>query len=442
MTLDFDRIKQRDQRYGFTLGYTGYAYDTQGNLISQRPVTLQSFSDVLGSHGSMLYKLSKHYTPNDFRLNPVDQRSIELSCTTCSVDVPVWVKYGAETRVGHRFTNMPIAASMATPLTGMPALSFPSDMGYLLQKAYAKLSEPDVDVGLFFGELTETMKMFTNPIRSMGSLIGRFNRKAETIMNRYKADKRLLRKAKLSPQRRSHAERRIGRKLLDSISNAWLTFWLGVKPLLADIESVREKLQKGFATPFKVHRRVAGKDGMVVNSSARQSWTYRYGLWWENTTQSVTYTKARATVYYYPLPSFGVPLEELGLSVHQLPRLIYNLIPYSFVLNWIVDFDTWLGAISPKYHVAVCGNVKSVSSQTISTFGLSRVWNYGYGPIQNMSSQHVSQAKCYLRDRDYESAMFPMVTEPLKTFERSLTAISLLWQRMPKVNTKVFKELS
>lgn len=209
---------------------------------------------------------------------------------------------------------------------------------------------------------------------------------------------------------------------------------------MADIEATRKKLQKGFSKPFGIRKRKSGEWARTV-PVVSEYWTSVDGLWWQVYNHMHTAVFEQASVYYYPLPGFGAPAAELGLSIHQIPRLMYNLIPYSFVLNWIVDLDTWLGAISPKLYLAVLGTTSSRKSMSQKTTGLRQVWNYGYGPAAPAIGQHESVVTQYLRDRDYKPAMLPMVTTPLKNFERSISAISLLWQKMPRPNTRVFQEM-
>lgn len=431
--LDFDRIKQDDNRSVVPIVRHFYSYDNRtGDLLNEGLQDMGfSYPKMEGQYRMMLYKYSRFWRPGEFRENPVDQRTIRLRCSSNSIDVPVWVKYGAETKVQYRYLNGNVLGRIATPLDGTPAMAFSNRMGYLLQRAEAKLSEPDLDVGLFFGELTSTSNMFRNPIMALGRAANRFNaavKKARSANPRRK-------------ERATRTGRQQARRFSDSIANAWLTYLYGVQPLMADIEALRKKLQNGFKKPFAIRKKTSS-EGAYNTPTIMDMGSQVDGLWWEFQTHMYTRITESASVYYYPLPDFGSPMAELGVSIHQIPRLLYNLTPYSFVLNWIIDFDTWLGAISPKLYLARLGSTSSRKSVCVKTTSLKSVWLYGYGPKAPAKGQHESVVTQYLRDRDYGSAMIPMVTWPLKNFERSLSAISLLWQKMPKPNTKVFQEVT
>lgn len=429
--LVFDRIKQRDTR--FSAPITIYYHSPYG---APDVVSVQNNSGLRdGKYDAILYQYKRGFRPGDFHIGVVDQTSNTLDGPSTRIVVPDYVDMSKPEK--GTFPNRTIvgnlAAHLGSPMTsGCTHESF--DTGMLLQRAYAKLSEPDLDVGNVIGEMSQTVKMFTNPIIGIGRATRRFNKRIKELRKKHGVPKRDLNghPLKRSKDRDPDGVGKRYRRFLDSAADAELTYRYGVVPLLCDIERGRGILNKLFAWNPGIRWKGVRESRTLPTTNVLDTWTYWYSCWYMFHVRQYGSSQGQARVYYSVLMPYGDGSTMLGLDWYQLPRLAYNLTAYTFVLDWIVDFDTWLGAIQPKPHLHIYGNSFSWKSMKHHELSTSRAWHYPYGPEVAALSRHVSTSTHYTRDKDLPMSGIPDINWPLTKFERSIDAVSLLWQKMPR----------
>lgn len=429
--LIFDRIKQRDDRTSDPLRITNYDLNGAPVLVWD----LNTSGKRGGKYEAILYQYSRDYKIGSYRIGVVDQTSNTLDGSSTRIVIPNFKNWSYPERgtVPYMAIEGCLASHIGTPMTsGCTHGTF--DTGIMLQKAYSKLSEPDLDVGNIIGELSHTIRMFKNPIIGIGNATRRFNRQIRKAQKKHGISNRLRRGNSKPGQKRPDGRggQNQYRRFLDSAANAELTYRYGVAPLISDIEKSRSIINKLFAWRPGVRRKSAREHQERATSNVTDGWTEWNRCYYMFHTRQYGSSRGIAAVYYTVLMPYGDGTTMLGLDWYQIPRLAYNLLPYTFVLDWIVDLDTWLGAIQPKHHLFILGNSFSWKTEAHHELSVSSAWHYPYGPEVPALSRHVSTSRHYTRDKDLPMSGLPDINWPLSKFERSLDAVSLLWQLMPR----------
>lgn len=162
------------------------------------------------------------------------------------------------------------------------------------------------------------------------------------------------------------------RQLFDDASAGWLTWRYGVRPLISDIKSA--------VAAYNAKRK------LVYRHSKRPtaSYSHAYALPLKLTTRGdrpETFSvgdslldqteRARYVVTTdYEYESMGILLrEDLGLlGVEDAVKVAWELVPFSFVLDWFINVSQWLNAIDDPV-----GMTERVQTYSIKTREFSKV---------------------------------------------------------------------
>jgi hypothetical protein len=144
------------------------------------------------------------------------------------------------------------------------------------------------------------------------------------------------------------------KNILRLFAQKWLEYRYGWLPTLYDLEDAMKALD----SELKKGDIVRGKSRVVVDLSESDSKTTFYsgdGHLFQTDTLIGTRTY-RGSAYAEVLSNkarFGADPLITG----------YELIPYSFVLDWVLDVGTWLQAVSPFSGAKLLGSMGSVSDE-------------------------------------------------------------------------------
>jgi hypothetical protein len=132
-----------------------------------------------------------------------------------------------------------------------------------------------------------------------------------------------------------------------SLADIHLNISFGWKPFLADVERVR-KLQAEAGRPVKHHYRRYLDLALLpptINLFSDSLQTIRRETLWR---QKPTY--AATVEFNYTMPDMGdmmnqveAYLDSLGFQLN--PRILWDAIPYSFVVDWFFDVGGWLASL-------------------------------------------------------------------------------------------------
>jgi len=133
---------------------------------------------------------------------------------------------------------------------------------------------------------------------------------------------------------------RAGRFTAKSFSNAWLAYRYGIRPVISDIENVLKALKTAAGKQRKTTRAQS-----TIRSTAAFSGSGTLGVLVQPYTVTVE--------DYYTVRGMSLDdvdwnfFEDLGFTSKGLATLPWELVRYSFVVDWAVNLGDFLGALVP-----------------------------------------------------------------------------------------------
>lgn len=312
-----------------------YAKSANGLSVTQDRDFAITIARIIGDYESIDSVRSGKFIPGIFRVNPVTIKHGTASCTPGVLHYKSrYNSCGAEQKV----TGPYMAFSGSLPFGSVNN----NLVQQALAKAYAKTKDAEFNAVVAMGELKETLELLRNPMRSLVKALSR-------APGPYPGHRRLI----------------------DGMSGSWLTWWYGIKPLISDLDSAIKYITKIPQKPGLGLRRVRA----TVNNESSVSTSTATGVQsFSFTADHVTTTRHKVTaVVYYTVNINGVkPFEgprALGMALDQLPANLWELVPFSFVVDWLYGVGAWLSNMTPSTQVQYVGN--SVSSKISVTLRVS-----------------------------------------------------------------------
>jgi hypothetical protein len=180
---------------------------------------------------------------------------------------------------------------------------------------------------VFAGELGETVKMLTHPGRSMVELTTKF----------YKSLRSARRTARPST-------RDFGRALND----LYLEWTFGISPLIGDIRDTAKVLHKLSSETRVEHDRGRSTEEEVslspvfTNGAGAGNFTFNY--------QYQTVAKVKVDIgggrAITAQSVSDVLSTDFGFNLHSVPRALYDLIPFSFCVDYVTNLGDLVSAVS------------------------------------------------------------------------------------------------
>lgn len=188
---------------------------------------------------------------------------------------------------------------------GPPVVITPAPPPGLVNKAIADARQQAMDLSTFAAEIGKTASMFA-----------KFSGKAQRVFRTF------------------ISLRNLG-KLPKNLADAWLEYRYGWTPLvhdLADIQSALVKIQRGMSWIAKGHQE---GDDSIVSSTGSQI-----------TTSCLRYqVKTISKIQYGAYAAFRMD----AIASVQIDPIVtaWELIPFSFMIDWILDIGATVSALSP-----------------------------------------------------------------------------------------------
>jgi len=178
--------------------------------------------------------------------------------------------------------------------------------------------------GVFFGELRETIRMIKSPAKAL----------REGINDYYRTVKKRLRREK-----RRH-------KLKEIVGNTWLEYAFGWRPLIRDVE---DAVSLACASPDRYKQNIGTSTSLshktepqrISRSAPSIGYPYWYLLCQQENTVMIRYKgAAQASMGAPPFP------EQLGLSWSNVLPTVWELIPFSFLVDYFTNIGDVIEGIS------------------------------------------------------------------------------------------------
>lgn len=230
---------------------------------------------------------------------------------------------------------MPYSYSSVTSLLSTTA--DPNALNSAISDAYEKL-RGSVDLSIDLVQWRQVVAMMSGYRRLKSGIV---SAAASLVIPVEKAE-RLT--AEVKRERRRRRAKRLTRELnqtLNYIAEKRLEYVFGWKPTMG---SIYDLALKAITPQEPGHLRVEGKGKVVINRQA-VNFSIDSKVPIIHTIQESS--RARVVMYYTPI---GDVLEKLSEITSLNPASItYELIPFSFVLDWAIDVGGWIRSLETAY---------------------------------------------------------------------------------------------
>jgi len=277
---------------------------------------------------------------------------------------------------------------------------------YALQKAYNKLYSAEVQAGVFLGELEETIRLLTNPLEAFSRFAWQnFAKKTRSVT---------------------------------LTSDLWLQYRYGIMPLIGDVTDAIKRVQS----------KAEEIDGRIlsVRGGASNSTTIVYDNTVASTMSANIALKARSTmeversstaIIYYRLVAPKGWREAWGLSISDIPNVAWELIPFSFVVDWFLSVGNWLTSLKSFSNATVqtLGNcvTQTVHSTNKTVYNSLRIWvNNGYVEPDDGAyvDDFITEQRYMARRINLQLPAMPAINPNPYNYKRVLDSLALTWGRL------------
>lgn len=284
-----------------------------------------------------------------------------------------------------------------------------------VMKAAGKLLEPDVDYGMIGMEMHETIKMFTSPLAYLAKEIPRMCKRG--------------RPPKISSPR----------KALEYASNMWLQYRYGISPTISDANAIAAHYAE-ITKPRKVlYKKGAGVSGLNNQSRVSGKENFAGGVLTSSyEVKEVDYYVSH--LYYNIVDPAAYDKARTGLSIYNLPNLAWELVPFSFVLDWVIDVGAWLRAITPKPFYQKLGQTVSYVRRREMSYNtyMFTIYADGRWAVPCISS-YQTVSKRYVRNVNPPLPTLPPVNWNIMKLVRAIDTASLTMRPLLKLTTNLLK---
>lgn len=415
--MAFNSIKQQDTKKCPTVYRTDWPTGpAPGYITYPGPrVRLSTSGKVVGAARTTLFNRTFNFRPGRIAVYPVHHEVDNATCINSSVDV--YYPVGGKRQVTRQYEGE-IAAWIGSGYTNsiLPALTPDhtagrSDVSY---QAYTKMCTPDLDVGVMLGEARETLEMLHHPFVALPKFWKKLQRPNFFI------------RSKLGLPRASDAA--------SYASNAWLTYRYGIDPLLKDISGIigeYTRISSKRLGPYckKTFRQLG------QTSAVSEGYTLLEGVYFGYKLSTTTNNFCAAHLYYDIINQTMHRLTRLGVNPIDMINIAWELVPYSFVVDWWLGVGDWLKLATHSSNYRNLGICTSSVSDTLHTFQLVYATGYPFDEKYKtaISGTFTRHRKIVDRFTGYALPALPRVNFDYSSLKHVFDSLALTWQKMPKL---------
>lgn len=313
--------------------------------------------------------------------------------------------------------------------------------------AYAKLGEAQMDFGMFFAELGETLTMLRKPFSSVRKLFHNIRRWGKP---RYNVDglRRGQPRRKREDFSRSrskelvNSQEQISSDIFDALSGQWMEYRYGIVPLFKDIESILKLVDDRIADfheqMMRKVRKEVGPRTQTYKQKTFETLPNQMTCFAFEETRFTEY-KLYSKVFYRRTNSVWHQLNALGLNPASAGSLMWELVPLSFVVDWFVNVGDWLKAIAPHPGIDVIGNTVTLAKFDTSVIKLLDATYSTYAnryPWIILGGASYQTRKSVVRQVNLPLPTYPPLEMEALNLKQQIDSLSLIWQNLPKILLK------
>lgn len=216
-------------------------------------------------------------------------------------------------------------------------------------EAYAKMNKSDIQGGEIMSDLGKTLMMMRNPLKTASTLVYEMARFKKKRLKRHSGN------------------------VAKAHSDMWLEHRYGWTPVVSDMRTIildYEKIRKlpDRTSVIRASKALAETYTKSISSSpgigAKSSYTYS-GTLTSNQRCEVhcgLMVRHSRTSMYESVQNF------FGLRAMDVPVTFFNIMPYSFVLDWFIGVGDWIQACVPNPSVTILGSWATSITKLENTF--------------------------------------------------------------------------
>jgi len=238
---------------------------------------------------------------------------------------------------------------------------------------------------------------------------------------------------------------RTAKAVVDTGANEWLKTQYGILPLIKDIQSIMhlyhsKMIQHGHQLRRQTAREHRFTDCAMTYNRICQVNGANFGAM-PLTTRLQAFVRKdvslHATVYYQHLLNMEAYTlsKSWGLSPDDGLVTLWQLVPYSFVVDWFVDVGNWLRAISPNHSLSIYGN--SISMKTTYDCSIVSVgqpmYNGDWPATELKAAKFTWHSETLERRVNNTLPVLPVWTGQWINFQKTVNSLAMLWQKAARL---------
>lgn len=427
-----------------------------------------------GSRRKTVVRIKKR-NPLKIVVNPVSIVSIEHDNRDGTIIIPGDGLSNARLTLSGNLTGL-----WSAPTTPFYTLGFSPFLAkysnYLLNKVAAKAQQPQHDFGVTLGELAESVKFLVSPVSSLVKFSSKYlpkgvrlirehlpnlsRREAWTHVNvhgtwvprecyvdfsqcdrRSKKLRRMLegcRNVRMGSTIGKGRVHQYGIATINESSNYWLGYRFGIQPMIGEIDSIAAMYVDGANTYSAVTRHRARVLVSKTETTSASDWALMFD------SQVLPFVKQTHEEFYSCTMycgrkyenGIGNALRNIGLHPLQLPNVLWELVPLSFVVDRFIDIGSFLQSRTPNssvVHLHNCVGHKIIDTYRVLIIGArNKVQKSLIGDVTKAGSYTCTKSE-YTRLVDLPVPEHPAWNPKLVDLNQFVDHLTLLWQRMPKL---------
>jgi len=275
-----------------------------------------------------------------------------------------------------------------------------------LVKTYSKIKAQDISLSITAAEIGKAIRMVDSRLYLIARQVIAFRRNSLKAFLKARATQRY----------------NLPRESWCEIPRIWLELQYGWKPLMADIQGAINRVARISAEkPPLVYAKASHTDKFV------ERWPMQTGGWsvGGNAYLDVTFEERANSYLFFKVASTKmVDSGQLGLI--EPASLVWEVLPWSFVVDWALPIGPWLNALTAAYGLSFVGGGTSKKVRSVATTVVPPVATGGY-KLDSFTPPRVSAEMAFFRRVCYASAPVPglYVKNPFST-GHALNGLALL----------------
>lgn len=290
--------------------------------------------------------------------------------------------------------------------------------------AHAALNRAEFDVGMFLAELPETIGTIRSVSKRVLATVSKARSDGSFSWARANAARLALRDGKKLKQ------------LPNSVASAWLEWRYAIRPLFWDAKMIRDIITAEKSAEMDTGlRRVRGgckysnRSTSSGSTNARENFAWNYDLQRQD---DYKYTTVLFFRYFERPTQFYSWTHRYGLHPEQYPHILWEKVPLSFVVDWFVDINSWVKAISPHPNVQLLGQCTSMKVTT-EIFRKPTGWRTNSGNVTGDPPHDYLIAESFQRRVDNPSFSIPKLNVQIDLdIQKQADLLALTIQRFLK----------